>query len=145
MMETEDLVGMLCERMNRAQQLRFKQAIIAQTIYYVSQHLPPAEQDEGERGLIDVANQWLNEPTATNADRALTAAVFDRVDGGVRSFDYSDYFLLPAEAAGAKNGHEAARSALQAAGECENEARQWQQSAAEAILADREPPAVDRH
>jgi hypothetical protein len=140
-MEAEDLVKVLFDRMNPAQQLRFKQAIVAQTVYYVSQRLPPAELDEGERSFTDSAIQWLNEPTAKNAEEALTAWVLDRVDGGVRYFDYSDYFLLPAEAAGADNGYEATEDALKAAREAKAEAKQWQQMAAEAILADREPPS----
>jgi hypothetical protein len=139
--ETEDLVKVLFDRMNEGQQLRFKQAIVAQTIYYVSQRLPPADRADGERGFTEAAKQWLDEPTAANADKALTAAIFDRVDGGVRYFDYSDYFLIPAEAVGAENGYDATTDALKAAGEFVAEAKQWQQAAAYEILADRDLPS----
>jgi hypothetical protein len=142
-MATENPVKLLFDRMNPAQQLRFKQAIVAQTIYYVSQRLPPAELDDGERRFTDAATQWLKEPTAANADNAIAAAIFDRVDGGVRYFDYSDYFLLPAEAVGAENGYDATTDAIKAAGESSEAAKQWQQMAAEAILADRQPPPFD--
>ncbi|WP_146138370.1 hypothetical protein [Chamaesiphon polymorphus] len=137
-MENEDLVKVLFDRMNEGQQLRFKQSIVAQTVYYVSQRLPPVERDEGERGFIELANRWLAQPTAENADKALMAAVFDRVDGGVRYFDYSDYFLLPAEVVGAENGYEATKDALKAAGEFVAEAKQWQRVVADRILADTE-------
>jgi hypothetical protein len=42
-METENLLAMLFGQMNEQQQLRFKQAIVAQTVFYVSQRLPVAE------------------------------------------------------------------------------------------------------
>jgi hypothetical protein len=142
-METKNLLNVLFGQMNRGQQLRFKQAIVAQTIYYVSQRLPHEDLDEGERSFVELANQWLAQPTAENAERAITATIFDRVDGGVRYFDYSDYFLTPAEAAGAENGDDATRYASIAAGEFrQDEARQWQTAAALNILADREPPSL---
>jgi hypothetical protein len=142
-METKNIVKVLFGQMNQRQKLCFKQAIVAQTIYYVSQHLPHEDLDEGERSFIELANQWLAQPTTENADRAITATIFDRVDGGVRYFDYSDYFLIPAEAAGAENGDDATRYALIAAGEFrQDEAQQWQKTAALNILADRDPPSL---
>jgi hypothetical protein len=139
---TKELLEVLFRRMNASQQLRFKQAIVAQTVYYVSQRLPQADVDLGECGFVEIANQWLEQPTAENADLALTATIFDRVDGGVRYFDYSDYFLTPAEAAGSEQGLMATIYAVKAAGELLDEAKQWQQAAAYAILADRQPPSL---
>jgi hypothetical protein len=126
-METENLLKMLFEQMNGQQQLHFKQAIVAQTVFYVSQRLPVADQDEGERSFIALANQWLAAPTPENANKAMVATAFDRVDSGVRNHDMSDYFLIPAEAAGAENGYEAVKYALKAGGDFQVvEAKQWQ-------------------
>ncbi len=143
-METENLLAMLFGQMTGQQQLHFKQAIVAQTVFYVSQRLPVAEKDEGERSFIALANQWLSEPTTENAQKAMTATAFDGVDGGVRNHDMSDYFLIPAEAAGAENGYEAVKYALKAGGDFQMvEAKQWQMATAWDILADRTPPSVE--
>jgi hypothetical protein len=143
-METDNLLEMLFRQMNEQQQLRFKQAIVAQTVFYVSQRLPVADQDEGERSFIALANQWLATPTPENADKALNATAFDRVDGGVRNHDISDYFLTPAAAAGAENGYEAVKYALKAGGDFQvAEAKQWQMATAWDLLSDRTPPSVE--
>jgi hypothetical protein len=143
-METENLLEMLFGQMNEQQQLRFKQAIVAQTVFYVSQRLPVEDQDEGECSFIALANQWLAAPTPENAEKAMTATIFDRVDGGVRNHDMSNYFLAPAEAAGAENGYEAVKYALKAGGDFQaTEAKQWQMATAWDILSDRTPPSVE--
>jgi hypothetical protein len=143
-METDNLLAMLFGQMTEQQQLRFKQAMVAQTVFYVSQRLPVADRDEGERSFISLANQWLAGPTPENADKAMIATAFDRIDSGVRNHDIADYFLTPAEAAGAANGYEAAKYALKAGGDFQIvEAKQWQMATAWDILANRTPPSVE--
>jgi hypothetical protein len=143
-METENLLEMLFGQMNEQQQLRFKQAIVAQTVFYVSQRLPVADLDNGERSFIELANKWIAEPTAKNAEQAALAAVLDRVDGEVRHFEMGEYFLTPAEAAGAESGYDAVHHALKAAGDFQvTEAKQWQMATAWDILSDRTPPSVE--
>jgi hypothetical protein len=138
-METENLLGMLFGQMNAPQQLRFKQAIVAQTIHYVSQRLPVAAQDQGERGLIALANQWITQPT-TESDDALKAVSSQSVAGQ----EYASHFLAPVQAASAVNGYEAVIYALIAAGEWQVAgAKQWQMAAAWDILADRTPPPFE--
>jgi hypothetical protein len=140
-METENLLAMLFGQMTGQQQLHFKQAIVAQTVFYVSQRLPVADQDQGERSFITLANQWLSEPTTENAEQAMTATAIDKVASGNH---VSEYFLTPAEAAGAENGYEAVKYALRAGGDFQVvEAKQWQMATAWDILADRTPPSVE--
>jgi hypothetical protein len=141
--EPSDILETLCDRMKPAQQLCFKQAMVRQTIHYVAQRLPAEADDCGERGFIEIAQDWLDSPTAENAKRASTAAIFDCVDGGVRYFDYGDYFLEPAWAAGAIDGVTAARSGLVAAIDREAIVRQWQVATAEAILQGQPLPELD--
>lgn len=133
----EGLVKMMREK----QQLSFKQAVVRQTIYYVSKQLPPEEQDNGERDFIFLANRWLEQPTEENAKKAITAVVFDCVDGGVRYFDYSEYFHAPAEAAGSST-YGATQCALTASGNDSRAAYQWQIIAAWAIMNNKEPPLL---
>ncbi len=143
-MEAENILEMLFGQMDEQQKIRFKQAIVAQTVFYVSQQLPVEDQDRGERSFIALANQWLTAPTSENAAKAVTAIAFDRVDGGVRNHDVSDYFLTPAQAAGAENGYEAVKHALKAGGDFQvAEAKQWQMATAWDILSDRTPPSVE--
>ena len=131
----------LVKVMREKQQLSFKQAVVRQTIYYVSKQLPPEETDNGERCFIFLANQWLEQPTEENAKKARTAVVFDCVDGGVRYFDYSEYFHAPAWAAGSST-YGATQSALTASGNDSRAAYQWQITAAWAILNNQEPPLL---
>ena len=130
--------------MNEQQQLRFKLAIVAQTVFYVSQRLPIVELDNGERSFIELANKWIAEPTIKNAEQAALAAVLDKVDGESRHFELSEYFLTPAEAAGADNGYESVPYALKAAGDFQiAEAKQWQMATAWDLLADKTPPSIE--
>jgi hypothetical protein len=143
-METENLLAMLFGQMNDQQQLRFKQAIVAQTVFYISQRLPVADQDQGERSFIALANQWLAEPTPENASKALMATDVDRANSKIVTSEIRDHFLTPAAAAGAENGYEAVKYALIAGGDFQvTEAKQWQMATAWDILADRTPPSVE--
>jgi hypothetical protein len=136
-METENILGMLFGQMDERQQLCFKQAIVAQTIHYVSQRLPVADRDQGERSFVALANKWITAPTQENVDRA--ASSIDKVK------DCSDYFLSPVQAAGAETGYAAIIYALTAAGEFQlTEAKQWQLATAWDILADRNPPPFEQ-
>jgi hypothetical protein len=141
--EPSNTLEVLFSRMTPEQKLCFKQAIVQQTIYYVTQHLPPEDKDDGERRFIAYAQDWIDDPTQENAERANGAAVLDSIDGGVRHFDYSPYFLTPAEAAGAQNAIHATSYALEAAGDRTEIARQWQIAAAESILQGQALPEFD--
>ena len=141
--------------MNDDQKLTFKKAVVQQTIHYVTQQLPPLEQDEGERSYIELAQQWLENPTEEVASRANFAAIASCIDGGVRYHDYSKYFLEPAWAAGADTGLEAIKYALTAATPSnksgfysndeeleEKSAHQWQIATVWAILYDKPLPPL---
>lgn len=141
--ETNSNLETLFSQMTLEQQLCFKQAVVRQTIHYVSQHLPMKDNDVGERSFISHAQGWIDEPTDENAERSNGAAVLDSIDGGVRNFDYSPYYLTPAEAAGAKDGIQATRYALEAAGDRAETAHQWQIAAAETILQGQALPEFD--
>ncbi len=134
--ELEELV----RAMTPAQKLRFKQAVVRQVIHFVSKRLPPEEEDDGHRGGIIVATNWLNEPTDEKARDASSFAASECWDGGARYDDYPKSFLDPADVAGATDLCSAARIAAQAAPPTEQEeARQWQIAAAQAILQGQEP------
>jgi hypothetical protein len=139
--ETGDLQK-LVESMDDRQQLAFKMAVVRQTIYYVSQYLPPEDRDEGQRSFIHLAQNWLDCPTEEKARSAAICASFDCVDGGVRYFDYSDYFLEPAWAA-SHNAYDAISCALTAAKENAPSAKKWQLETALAILDDRIIPELE--
>ena len=131
----------LVKVMREKQQLSFKQAVVRQTIHYVSKQLPPEEQDNGERYFISLANKWLDQPTQENAEKASMGVACDYIDGGMRYFDYPSYFLTPAEAAGS-SAYGATQSALTASGNDSRAAYQWQITAAWAILNNKEPPLL---
>jgi hypothetical protein len=139
-----DLLERLFNLMDETQKLSFKKAAVQQTIYYITKKLPSPEADEGERLFIEVAKNWLWNPTEEVANRANAGAAADCIDGGVRYFDYPEIFLEPAWAAGAKTGLGAAQSALTAAGTNFAEvALQWQITATWAILYDEKLPVLE--
>jgi hypothetical protein len=52
-----DELGELVEAMTVDQRLRFKQAVVRQTIHFVSRLLPPEEEDDGHRsGILAAMN-----------------------------------------------------------------------------------------
>lgn len=132
-----DLEG-LVKLMSEKQQLSFKRAVVRQTIYYVSKELPLEEEDKGERDFIFLANQWLEQPTQKNAEKASQGVAWDYIDGGMRHYHYPSYFLAPAEAA-ASSAYGATQCALTASGNDSRAAYQWQIIAAWAILNNKEP------
>lgn len=139
-----DLLELLFNLMDETQKLSFKKAAVQQTIYYITKKLPSPEEDEGEHSFIEVAKNWLSNPTEEVANRANAGAAADCIDGGVRYFDYPEIFLEPAWAAGAKTGLGAAQSALTAAGTNFAEvALQWQITAAWAILYNENLPVLE--
>jgi hypothetical protein len=142
-MEPSDILKALFNSMTSAQRLRLKQAIVQQTIHYVTQNLPPEENEDGQRSFIRAAQSWIDEPTRANEDFANNIVTADLMDGGARNWDYSVYFLLPADAAGADNAIGAAKFVLEAAGSRSEVACQWQIAAAEAILQGHALPALD--
>lgn len=85
----------LVSELNAEQQLQLRQALVRQAIYYVSQALPPQESDDGHRCGSDRAAEWLKKPTVEVAHNAYIWAVGECWDGGVRYFDYPEYFLFP--------------------------------------------------
>jgi hypothetical protein len=131
----------LINRMSADRQLSFKQALVRQALHYAAQQLPPLDQDDGERRCLSFAQDWLDEPTPEKAEEAGAGASFDCVDGGVRHFDYSDYFLEPAWAA-AGDAANAARCALIAAGSDAAAAQLWQIATAKAILTGADLPPL---
>ncbi|MEG4092556.1 hypothetical protein [Microcoleus sp. Pol12B4] len=131
----------LVKVMREKQQLSFKQAVVRQTIYYVSKQLPREEQDKGERYFISLANKWIEQPTQENAEKASMGVACDYIDGGMRYFDYPSYFLTPAEAAGS-SAYGATQCALTASGNDSRVAYEWQITAAWAILNNKEPPLL---
>ncbi|MEG4217725.1 hypothetical protein QUA27_20715 [Microcoleus sp. Pol14C6] len=131
----------LVKVMREKQQLSFKQAVVRQTIYYVSKQLPREEQDNGERYFISLANKWIEQPTQENAQKASMGVACDYIDGGMRYFDYPSYFLTPAEAAGS-SAYDATQCALTASGNDSRAAYEWQITAAWAILNNKEPPRL---
>jgi len=131
----------LVKLMNEQQQLNFKQAVVRQTIHYVSKRLPSEENDEGERFFIAMANQWLEQPTDKNAENAMMATVADCIDGGARYFDYPTYFHEPALAAG-ESAYGASKHALAAAEADSSTAHQWQMTVAWTILNNADLPPL---
>src|SRR5687768_5627696 len=81
--------------MTSAQRLCFKQAVVAQAIYFVSKLLPPEAEDDGHRSGIRAAIRWLREPTEEMAGHVAALVMAERWDGGVRYHDYPEYFLDP--------------------------------------------------
>jgi len=140
-MLTKRVTWMVVKLMSEKQQLSFKQAVVRQTIYYVSKQLLPEEKDKGERYFISLANQWIKHPTEENAKKASMGVACDYIDGGMRYFDYPSYFLTPAEAA-ASSAYGATQCALTASGNDSRGAYQWQITAAWAILNNKEPPLL---
>ena len=126
--------------MTSAQELRFKQAVVAQAIYYVSKLLPPEADDDGHRSGIRAAIRWLREPTEEMAGHVAALAMAECWDGGVRYHDYPEYFLGPASVAGDTDVRRAARSAIDTAPPEERQAAlQWQVESAQAILRWKDP------
>jgi len=133
----------LVEVMTVDQRLRFKQALVRQTIHFVSKLLPP-EEDDGHRSGILAAMNWLNEPTEEKAQAANVYGVSECWDGGVRYHDYPLVFLDPAWAAGESDLCRAAGYGINSVPAEEREAaRQWQIEAARAVLRDDEPPPLE--
>jgi uncharacterized protein YjbI with pentapeptide repeats len=130
-------------RMNSAQSLRFKQAVVKQAIHFVSKLLPPEAEDDGHRRGIRAAIRWLRDPSDEVAKDATFSAVAECWDGGVRYHDYQAHFLDPAWVAGEMDVCKAARLAANTAPPAEREAAlRWQIESAEAILRGAEPPPL---
>jgi hypothetical protein len=135
----DELEG-LVQAMTPSQKLRFKQAVVRQSIYFVSKRLPPEGDDEGHRDGIRAATNWLNDPTEEKARAATLFAAASCWDGGVRYHDYTADFLDPAWTAGEADVCRAASHAANSAPTLEREAaRQWQIASAQAISRDDEP------
>lgn len=134
-----DELETLVQAMTPAQKLRFKQAVVRQAIHFVSKRLPSEAEDDGHRGGIMAATNWLNEPTEEKAKNVAVYATGECWDGGVRYHDYPASFLDPAWAAAATDVCSAARLAANAAPPTEQEAaRQWQIASAQTILRGQE-------
>lgn len=141
--EPSNTLDALFNQMSAEQQICLKQAVVRQTVYYVTHHLPPAENEDGQRNFIWAAEKWIDDPTIENANFANAMVAADLIDGGARNRDYPSYFLTPADAAGSSNAILASRHALEAAGSQSEIARQWQIAAAESILQGQELPEFD--
>ena len=139
-----DELAALLDAMTPDQRLRFKQAVVRQTIHFVSRLLPPDDEDDGHRTGILLALDWLNEPTDEKAHAATMSGVAECWDGGVRYHDYPLLFLDPAWAAGESDLGRAAEYGVRSAPAAEREtAREWQMESARAILRNDEPPPLE--
>lgn len=133
----------LLARMTDAQRRLFKMAVVRQSIHYVSQELPLESDDDGERACLQVALDWLNDPTDKRAYDAGVGAHLDHCDGGVRHHDYPAYFWEPVWVLVSKSAGEAARCAAHgSARDKAAEACRWQLMAAAAILAGSDLPPL---
>jgi uncharacterized protein YjbI with pentapeptide repeats len=133
----------LAQTMTSAQRLRFKQAVVAQAIHFVSKLLPPEADDQGHRSGVRAAIRWLREPSDEVARDVAFLAVGECWDGGVRYYDYPAYFLDPAWVAGETDVCKAARLAVNTAPPAEREAAlRWQIASAQAILRGAESPPL---
>jgi len=131
----------LVSRLTAEQQLRLRQALVGQAIRYVSRALPPVDLDEGHRCGCLWAARWLDCPTEEVAREACIWAGGEFWDGGVRYFDYPEYFLDPVLVLGADDLDAAARRAAATAPESERGAAvAWQVAAVRAIARGQEPP-----
>jgi len=140
--DSGDLEGLIAG-MTPEQDLLLKMAVVRQSLYYVEQILPSEEDDDGERGCLNIARRWLADPTPENAQDAVWYVGADARDGGLRYHDYAPIFVEPATVAGADDAKQAihfAATTIPAGGE--QEARQWQLDAALAILQGREVPPL---
>lgn len=94
---------------------------------------------EGGRGSHGGPLSRLAEPTADRAEQASAFAAADQMDGGARYFDYPDFFLAPADAAGSSDVVHCARVVRRAAAKAAESGR---------LTADRctsgDPAAVER-
>jgi hypothetical protein len=135
--EVEPLVN----RLTAEQQLRLRQALVRQAIRYVARALPPKELDKGHRLGCLLAAGWLDRPTAKEAREVCTCAAGECWDGGVRYWDYPEYFLSPVWVIGATDLDAAARLAAETAPEPERAAAvAWQIAAVRALARGQEPP-----
>ncbi len=129
----------LVSNLNAKQQLHLRQALVRQAIHYVSKSLPPEAIDDGHRYGCDRAAEWLENPTAEVAHNAYMWAVSECWDGGVRYFDYPEYFLFPVWALEG-DLNTAAQYAARTAPECDRDAAvDWQIAAVRAIVQGHEP------
>jgi hypothetical protein len=129
----------LVSKLNAEQQLQLRQALVRQTIYYVSQGLPPKESDDGHRQGCDRATEWLETPTAEVAHNAYMWAVGECWDGGMRYSDYPEYCLFPVWAL-KEELDAAAAYAIRVAPESDRAAAvDWQIAAVRAIVQGQEP------
>ncbi len=99
-------------RLTDENRLLFKRALVEETIRIVTPLLPPEDADEGHRGGITSASRWLADPSNKNEEIATSFWVAERIDGGVRHWDYPEVFLCPAMVAGAEGAEEASHFAL---------------------------------
>jgi hypothetical protein len=102
-------------RLTNENRLLFKQAVVNETIRFVTQLLPPEDADEGHRCGIAWASRWLADPSKENEKNAIHFCAAERIDGAVRYFDYPEVFLWPAMVAGTDEAEIVAHFALQAA------------------------------
>ncbi len=129
----------LVSQLNEEQQIQLRQALVRQTIHYVSQRLPPEDLDDGHKQGCDRAAHWLENPTAEVAFNASAWATGECWDGGVRYSDYPLYFLEPVFVLEAADLDDVARLAAKTAPESDRDAViEWQIAAVQAIMQGQE-------
>jgi hypothetical protein len=135
-----ELEPLVC-RLSDDQQLLLRQAMVRQSLFYVSKALPPEGLDEGHRLGCLLAARWLDCPTDEVARDICIWAGGECRDGGVRYFDYPEYFLGPVWVVGATDLDAASHLAARTAPESERGAAvAWQISAVRAIAKGQDPP-----
>src|SRR5262249_19240739 len=131
----------LLTRLTTKQQLQLRQALVRQAIRYVTRSLPPKALDDGHSLGCGLAAHWLDRPTDKEAREVCICAAGECWDGGVRHWDYPEYFLTPVWVIGATDLDAAARLAAEAAPESERGAAvDWQIAAVRAIARGQQPP-----
>jgi hypothetical protein len=116
---------------------------VQQAVRCVTKVLPPESLDEGHCLGCRLAARWLDCPTEAVARDVCIWAAGECWDGGVRYFDYPEYFLRPVWVLGASDLDAAARLAAETAPEAERSAAvSWQIAAVRAIARGQEPPPV---
>lgn len=110
----ETLHALLAD-LDDSRRFRFKKAVVEQAMKSIGQLFPETKDVEGHIGGVAVASDWLTDPSEENVRDAAIYAVAERIDGGVRYFDYPEFFLAPADAVSADTVEEAAEIAVEAA------------------------------
>jgi hypothetical protein len=147
----------LIKHLSPAQQVTFKQEVVRQCVHLLEQRLPGDEtNDQGQYAGVRFGRQWLANPDSVDIQAAMTMAVAEAIDGGVRYHDYHEIFLQPIYIIGSTDLLYAAREAVRTASvtafwqpngkdvyQSAEAALHWQVEAAWAILRHQPVPPLE--